>query len=171
MTKWFEEASVTGGAKMCGPCALSAITGVSSEVWPDEDMQFDQMFHILELHYGRQLEKFNLYCEKTGSLISLKLFFHSDFLSAYPDLELRPGLWLLSLTTGAIEGVLGHAVAVFVQEISGGHRCTLLDSRFRHHPFALSSVCKLNDYRYWRLAKGCHVGEQFTYGINGWQPV
>lgn len=35
--------SVTGAAESCGPCALSAVTGLSSESWPDVAMTVDEL--------------------------------------------------------------------------------------------------------------------------------
>ena len=38
MNKRYTLQPVTGNAQFCGPCALSAVTGKSSEAWPDGDM-------------------------------------------------------------------------------------------------------------------------------------
>ena len=38
---------VIGDAAKCGPCALSAVTGLPSETWQDEDMTQDEMMEAL----------------------------------------------------------------------------------------------------------------------------
>ena len=43
---------VTGSADHCGPCALSALTGLSSGTWADKPMDYAEVFQVLRGHKG-----------------------------------------------------------------------------------------------------------------------
>ncbi len=68
---------VTGKAKLCGPCALSALTGLSSETWPDGDIDKRAM--------PEELDKVGFNAELGG-------WFRKP-LSEFR----RPGVWVLVL--------------------------------------------------------------------------
>ena len=43
---------VVGSASFCGPCALSAVTGLPASTWPDASMSVDAMHAAATAHGG-----------------------------------------------------------------------------------------------------------------------
>ena len=144
---------VTGNRTLCAPCALSAVTGLPSETWPDETMQQSTILEALK-SAGFAACTFDdwLPCR-------LLRFGHPVWIGLDTPKETlaHPAQWLLGVVFG-FEGVKElelrnqreaagetvppfevHLVAISVQERGGQVIRRLADNRCRH-PSALSHL-------------------------------
>ena len=104
--------SVTGNATFCGPCALSALTGLSSDTWPDEHIQWLPWAECLKRVARVERQLLCLPAEYTFNL--------SDFC--------WPGLWGLCVNT--TDETNPHVLACSYSD-APWPRTLLVDNQFR----------------------------------------
>ena len=119
---------VTGSRRYCAPCAWSALTGVSSNTWPDKPMTDNEEHFALERLRFEHGAPFYI-DELPGRLVGIGL---RDFR--------EPGRW--GLTVKWDDDEEPHAVAVAVH----GTECVLADNHIRH-PQPLAVVEQHDPYR------------------------
>ena len=115
--KWHKSGlhSVTGNAKHCGPCALSAVTGESSDKWPDANINLDQIEAAL-MDAGLAVCRYKL---PSGWLRDLS-----------PDVGVR----IISVGNPILAQIKGeaHVVAVGMKrDTSGVMRACIVDNNYR----------------------------------------
>ena len=147
---------VTGVAKFCGPCALSAITGRSGDDWPDRPMHFPEIEAAL-VDAGMRPDRLPHDSWAIGR--SLRAFADPTMM-LWP--ERRPvldpsGRWILHLATPP-DPEPTHVVAVRVTERDGNAsiRRDLVDNNIRK-PTGFGPVVNREPYSKMLVVAGLHV--------------
>ena len=131
--------AVTGGNMFCGPCTLSALTGLSSDRWPGELLPAGKMATELERLAWDHAAPFYASDE-------------SERLAGLTLAEFRePGRWAVALAWDDADE--GHAVAV---AIHGGRR-QFADQDYRVPARLVDVLAREADYRTATIATACRV--------------
>ena len=149
---------VTGSAKFCGPCALSAVTGLSSDTWPDEGTSTDD----LERHLGAagfSTERLPRYSPALALLIDY--FCHPRWAKSFRTWLPVPhpeGVWVISVQDGSDPDPdkPSHAIAFEYTPGNNADGRRVADCGNRE-PRAFSALAQRKPWRNYYVVDGIHV--------------
>ena len=149
---------VTGDAKLCGPCALSAVTGLPSNTWPDEAMTAEEIWGHLEKQRFEHGAPFYVEPLPVDSFAIGRVFWAFCHPALNPDERPVPnpeGRWILVVDPrdGSDEGL--HSVAVGVRRWGESWRRVMADNAHRE-PVPLGKI-KWGVYRRAIVVAGLHL--------------
>lgn len=149
---------VTGDAKLCGPCALSAVTGLPSNTWPDEAMTAEEIWGHLEKQRFEHGAPFYVEPLPVDSFAIGRVFWAFCHPALNPDERPLPnpeGRWILAVDPrdGSDEDL--HSVAVGVRRWGESWRRVMADNAHRE-PVPLGK-CRWGVYRRAIVVAGLHL--------------